>query len=117
MIDSIGVDPFGLKKIPSQAKCNQVSISNFDFVLAQSSPSKNGIGINKFKAKDYLATSNTMGDLFLDMAKASCQAAFTLKTVTPNFADYGIIRHKGTKECLAPKATMAKQACVSACIK
>ena len=58
-----------------------------------------------------------MGNLFLDMAKASCQAAFTLKTVTPSFQGYGIIRHKGTSECMATKATLARQACVSACIK
>lgn len=117
MVDSIGTDPFGLKKVSAQSKCNQLTVNNFDFVIAQSSPSKNGMGINKFKAKDYLSGTGNMGKLFLDMAKASCHAAFTLKTVTPNFEGYGIIRHKGTKECMSPKATLARQACVSACIK
>ena len=117
MVNSIGADPFGLKKVSSQSKCSQMTIGNFDFVLAQSSPSKNGMGINKFIAKDYLNGSDKMGNLFLDMAKASCQAAFTLKTVTPSFQGYGIIRHKGTSECMATKATLARQACVSACIK
>jgi hypothetical protein len=117
IVDSIGADPFGLKRISSSSKCNQVSLEFFDFVIAQSSPSKNGIGINKFKASHYLKDSPEMAALFLDMAKASCQAVFTLKTITPKFVDYGIIRHKGTKDCMAPKVALAKQACVSACIK
>lgn len=117
MVDSIGADPFGLKKISSLSKCGQVTTTYFDFVIAQSSPSNNGLGINKYKAKDYLEKNADMRNLFLDMAKASCQAAFTFKTVTPNFVDYGIIRHKGTKDCMAPKATLAKQSCVITCIK
>lgn len=117
IVDSIGADPFGIKRISSQTKCSQVAIPYFDFIIAQSSPSKNGIGINKYRATDYLQENAEMGALFLGMAKAACTASFTLKTVTPKFVDYGIIRHKGTKECLAPKVALAKQSCVSACIK
>ncbi len=115
MIDRVGSDPFGLKKLSDISQCSNLDVKNFDFVVAQSSPSKNGIGINKFVAKDYLPESDKMKALFVGIGASACKAYFNKTSSTPNNSEWGIIRHKGTTECLAPKIQMAGQACVSQC--
>jgi hypothetical protein len=115
MVDSIGADPFGLKKLSDSSQCTNLDVKNFDFVVAQSSPSKNGIGINKFVAKDYLPESLKMKALFVGIGTEACKAYFNKTSSIPSNSDWGIIRHKGTTECLAPKIQMAGQACVSQC--
>lgn len=115
MVDTVGADPFGLKKLTSVSQCSSLNVSNFDFVVAQSSPSKNGIGINRFVAKDYLPESAKMKALFVGIGTAACKAYFNNTSSTPKSSEWGIIRHKGTTECLAPKIQMANQSCVSSC--
>lgn len=115
MIDKVGDDPFGIYQMNSISECNSIDYRNFDFIVAQSSPSKNGIGINKYIAKDYLKESSKMQTLFVTMAKSACQAYFKNTSIKPLNSEWGIIRHKGTPECLAPKIEMAKQSCVSQC--
>lgn len=117
VVDKTGLDPFGLKKLKSISDCEKMDSNNFDFVISQSSPSKNGLGINKYDVKDYLPESTKMRTAFLGLAKASCQAYFTNKTVAATTSEWGAIRHLGTKECLAPKIQMANQSCVSQCLK
>ncbi len=118
MIDKVGTDPFGLKKISSVAQCSTISPANFDFTVTQSSPSKNGIGINKYIIKDYLAEQGSTGKmtvLFTEMAKNACKAYFQNAAIKPASADWGIIRHNGKPECLAPRIQLANQSCVSQC--
>ncbi len=117
VIDKTGLDPFGLKKLKTISDCEKIDFNNFDFVISQSSPSKNGLGINKYIIKDYLPESTKMRAAFLGLAKASCEAFFTNKTVAATTSEWGAIRHTGTKECLAPKIQMANQSCVSQCLK
>lgn len=117
IIDKVGADPFGLKKLKSAADCNSMSISNFDFTVSQSSPSKNGVGLNKYIAKDYLRESTKMTTAFLGFAKAACQAYFGGKNVATPSSSYGVLRHKGTAECLSPRIQMAYQSCVSQCLR
>lgn len=115
MVDSVGADPFGIKKLTNVSQCSALNVKNFDFVVAQSSPSKNGIGINRFVAKDYLPESAKMTAMFVGIGTAACKAYFQNTTSTPKSSAWGIIRHKGTSECLAPKIQMAGQSCVSSC--
>ena len=123
MIGRVGEDPFGFKKFASASACNSVNSRNFDFTLVHSSATKNGMGINKYVAKDYLNEVNpdTIGSvekmrtLFTSMGQAACKAYFTGKVLTPKSSEWGIIRHKGTAACLAPKIKMAGQSCVSSC--
>jgi hypothetical protein len=115
MVDTVGADPFGLKKLTSVSQCSSLNVSNFDFVVAQSSPSKSGIGINRFVAKDYLPESAKMKALFVEIGTAACKAYFNNTSSTPKSSEWGIIRHKGTTDCLAPKIQMANQSCVSSC--
>lgn len=117
LVDKIGADPFGLKRLKSATECNSLSTAYWDFVVSQSSPSKNGIGLNRYIAKDYLRESTKMTTAFMGIAKAACQAYFGSKNVATPSSTYGILRHKGTAECLSPKIQMAYQSCVSTCIK
>lgn len=118
MVDKVGTDPFGLKKLSSVSQCSTISPANFDFTVTQSSPSKNGMGINKYIIKDYLAEQGSTGKmtvLFTEMAKNACKAYFQNTAVKPASADWGIIRHNGKPECLAPRIQLANQSCVSQC--
>ncbi len=118
MIDKVGADPFGIKKLSNATQCANIDISGFDFTISQSSPSKNGIGINKFIARDYLAEQGATGKmriLFNEMAKSACNAYFKNTSVKPSNADWGIIRHNGKAECLAPRIQMTNQSCVRQC--
>ncbi len=117
VVDKTGLDPFGLKKLNSISDCEKMDSNNFDFVISQSAPVKNGLGINKYDVKDYLPESTKMRTAFLGLAKASCQAYFTNKTVAATTSAWGAIRHLGTSQCVAPKIQMANQSCVSQCLK
>lgn len=117
LIDKVGADPFGLKRLTSATQCSSLSTTYWDFVISQSSPSKGGMGLNKYVAKDYLRESTKMTTAFMGIAKAACQAYFGGKNVATPSSTYGILRHKGTAECLSPKIQMAYQGCVSTCMK
>jgi hypothetical protein len=118
MIDKVGADPFGIKKLSNVSQCATLGISNFDFTISQSSPTKNGVGIDKMIAKDYLAEFTSTGKmrvLFTGIARAACTAYFQNTSVKPNNSEWGIIRHNGTAECLAPRIQLENQSCVSQC--
>jgi len=124
-VDTVGADPFGIKRLSSASECSSLSSKNFDFTIAQSSSSKNGMGIHKYVAKDYLnevdpATEGSvkkMRTLFVSVGQAACKAYFNNTTSTPTSSAWGFVRHKGTSECLAPKMQIAGQSCVSSCIQ
>lgn len=114
-IDKIGDDPFGLKLLKSANECSQINYKNFDITVSQSSPSKNGIGINKYVLRDYLDESGKMKTAFVEMGKQACLAHFQNKTIKPSSSDWGFLRHKGTAECLAPRVSVAGEACTRSC--
>lgn len=117
MIDKIGSDPFGLKRLKSVSDCGSLDVNYFDFTVIQSSPSKNGIGINKYVARDYLKESSKMYTAFMGIGKAACQAYFNGVNVTTPSTDYGILRHNGSVNCISPKIKIANQSCVSQCLQ
>ena len=114
-VDKLGSDPFGLGLLKSAAECSSLSYKNFDIVISQSSPSKNGIGINKYAAKDYLDESGKMRTAFVEMGKQACLAYFENKSIKPKSADWGFLRHKGTAECLATKVHIEGESCTQKC--
>ena len=115
IVDSVGSDPFGLDEIKSASSCSAVSYKKFDFVVAQSSPSKEGIGINRFEAKDYLPDSSLMRDVLTKYAKYACQARFGIKNITPNIGSASIVRHKLSSECRGTRVALEKESCVAGC--
>lgn len=117
-IDQIGSDPFGLKLIKNISECSKLNYKNFDMVITQSSPSKNGIGINRYQVKDYLDESGPNGKMttaFVSMGQQACLAKFQNKNMKPNNSEWGFLRHKGTPECVAPRVTMVGESCTKKC--
>lgn len=117
IIDKVGADPFGIKQIKSASKCKSLTTKNFDFTVSQSSPSLNGVGLNKAIAKEYVQESSKMAEAFLGIGKAACEAYFSGKSVATPSSSYGLIRHKETAECQSPKIQMAHQSCVNQCMQ
>ncbi len=115
LIDKVGSDPFGIKSVSKESDCSKLASNVFDFVVAQSSPSKGGIGINYFEARDYLPTSDKMRTGLEKYAYYACLAKFNGKTYTPSLGTLSIIRHKGTTACIAPRVPIAKEACIQEC--
>ncbi|MBC7420668.1 MAG: hypothetical protein H7328_08065 [Bdellovibrio sp.] len=115
-IDKIGADPFALANIKTVAECSTLNYKNFDIVIVQSSPSKGGIGMNKYKVKDYLAESSKMKTAFVEMGKNACLAKFQYKWIKPASSDWGFVRHKRTAECVTARAVMEGESCTKACL-
>lgn len=117
IIDAIGADPFGLARAQSLSDCTSAKLSytGFDFVIAQSSPSKGGIGINRYQARNYLAESGTYRDGLTAYAVAACKAKFGGSGAVAN-ASLSVIRHRKTPECRAPAPLVSEnQDCVDSC--
>lgn len=115
IVDRIGHDPFGLTSINKVSDCANLNYKNFDIDVAQSSPSKNGIGINKFKLSDYLDETTKMRVAFVDMAEQSCLAKFQNKNLKPKNSAWGFLRHKATPECQAPRVSLGGESCAKSC--
>jgi hypothetical protein len=116
MIDHVGADPFGLNKITKAADCtaSKLPISDFDFVIAQSSPVKSGMGIDRYQARDYLKESSTYKNGLTNYAVAACKAKFGVSS-TVDTTNLSVIRHKKTPECMAEALTINKMDCVDSC--
>jgi hypothetical protein len=115
MIDSVGADPLGIKNAGSAADCAKLSSKNFDFVIIQSSNSKQGIGINRYKASDYLADTNTLRSGFEKYAYYACLAKFNNQSYKPNLGTASVIRHKLTPECLGARVALTQESCIKDC--
>lgn len=116
IIDAVGADPFGLNRATSVADCTttRLTSSGFDFVIAQSSPSKGGIGINRYLAKDYLNESSTYKTGLTAYAVAACKAKFSA-SATVSSPNLSIVRHRRTAECKAEPLVSRNMECVDSC--
>jgi hypothetical protein len=116
IIDSVGRDPFGLARAATVADCTTAKLtsSGFDFVIAQSSPSKGGIGINRYAARDYLNESSTFKTGLTAYAVAACRAKFGASS-TVSSPNLSVIRHKRTAECQAAPLVSRNMECVDSC--
>nr|BFD63055.1 hypothetical protein BdHM001_17360 [Bdellovibrio sp. HM001] len=115
IIDKAGADPFGIRNAKTESDCSKLKSSGFDFTVAQSSPSKGGVGINFFDARVYLPTSSKMQTGMEKYAYYACLAKVNNKTYTPNLGTLSVVRHKGTAECMAPRVKMARESCIQGC--
>lgn len=114
-IDKVGNDPFALRFVSNINGCNQLNYKDFDISVSQSSPSKGGIGVNKYKVKDYLDETGKMRNAFVQMGYNSCLAKFQNTNKQPISSDWGFIRHKGTTECMDEPISMVGESCVQQC--
>lgn len=116
VIDSVGKDPFGIERAKTVSQCAHLDSSGFDFVIAQSSPSKNAIGINKYQASDYLAeTGGAMKSGFEASAQAACKAKFDKKNSLIQAKSFQIIRHKLSPECIDRPLPLVGESCAASC--
>lgn len=115
IIDSVGSDPFGISKITTVDQCSTLTASKFNFVIAQSSPSKNGIGINRFSAADYLAETQSLRTGFEKYARDACKAKFQKKDALMQATNFQVVRHKLTPTCIDQPIALVGESCVSSC--
>jgi hypothetical protein len=92
-----------------------MNVENFDFSVAQSSPSKNAIGINRYFAKDYLRESSSMSAGFREYAVQACKAHFLKKFIKFAGSTSAIIRHRGTAECMGDPILLNGEECLKTC--
>lgn len=116
MIDTVGADPFGLGKITQLSDCTaaKLPVSRFDFGIAQSAPVKNGIGINRYKASEYVATSSTFTAGLQAYAVAACKAKFG-GSAAINSPNLSVVRHAKTPECMTEPLQLNNDDCISSC--
>jgi hypothetical protein len=116
MVGKIGTDPLGVKSVSNLAECESLTNEDFDFEVWQSSPDHSGIGINRYKANEWLRFgSPTMKSGFINYAKQACRARFSGTTVKPRLTNFSIIRHKGTPECRSNRIKLAAESCIKDC--
>lgn len=115
MIDSVGSDPFGINGIKNVDACSKLEPKNFDFVIIQSSPSKNAVGMNRYQAKDYLYESDKMRAGLSMYAYYACLARLKNRDYTPNLGTLSVVRHKLTSACLGPRIKLAQESCIQRC--
>ncbi|MCO5113201.1 MAG: hypothetical protein M9899_03395 [Bdellovibrionaceae bacterium] len=115
IVTKTGQDPLGIRKAKSLSECSKITSANFDFELAQSSPTNNAIGINMMTASYYLPTSPTMKTGMEKYAKFLCESRF--KSISePNVSEVSVVRHKKTSECMSTfKVALTGEKCVESC--
>ncbi len=115
-VDELGPDPFGLSQIQRIEDCNMDTLptENFDFVVLQSSPSKNGIGINRIAIRDYLTESDSYRSGLLAYAEAACKAQFG-KVVAPRNTTISVVRHREEAGCFDRPLALKQESCLSQC--
>lgn len=115
MIDSVGSDPFGLNGAKTVDDCTKLDVKNFDFVVIQSSPSKNAVGINRYQARDYLPEAEKMRDGLEKYAYNACLAKVNNRNYTPSLGTLSVIRHKMTSSCIGSRIKLTQESCIQSC--
>lgn len=115
ILDRVGADPFGLRKISRREDCSKVSSQDFDFTVLQSSNSKGGVGINSFEGADYLETSPKFKEGLTRYAVQACWALFEGRSYTPNLGTLSVVRHSGKPECLGARVVLENESCLDNC--
>lgn len=115
LIDSVGADPFGLRKTRGKNDCASLTFKDFDFVIAQSSNSKNGVGINRYEANVYLGESPKFQTGFHAVARKACESFWDRVSVRPTVANFVLLKHRGTAACKANRIALAGESCARSC--
>ncbi len=113
IVERVGEDPFGILK---NKDCD-ISYKDFDFVIAQSSPDQNNVGINKYEAREYLSIFKhfQFKNGLEEYAKNACEAYYQGKETVTNSSSFSVVRHKMTPGCLQPEIKLDGQSCIQSC--
>lgn len=114
---SVGVDPFGISGITKISDCvsSKISSSRYDFTLVQSSPIKNGIGVNRISGSDYVKLQSSWAAGFTFYALKACRAKFGTISNSASSDKFAIVRHKGTSNCIAEPIVLTGETCTNSC--
>lgn len=109
-------DPFALSRAKNLSDCNSTTLSSngFNFEILQSSPVKEGIGLDRILAKDYVPSSTKINSTLQSYAISACYVKFG-KSPGSAPSTGRIIRHKGTAECLDKPLALERESCVQSC--
>jgi hypothetical protein len=115
IVDSVGTNPLGISQAKSPADCDSLSSSNFDFVVIQSSSSKNGIGINKFSAKDFMSEDPPMKTGLMAYAREACLARLKGTQIIVTGQAAHVVRHSQSPECTESAVNLNGENCINQC--
>lgn len=116
LVNTVQSDPFGLARAKKLADCTTsvLSYRGFRFTITQSSPSQNGVGVNKMNANDYFGGNDKMRTGLQAHAVQACRAKFGMTAVIPSTEAY-VVRHIGSADCQAPAIALPGSSCVARC--
>lgn len=117
MIESVGADPFGIAHLSREADCRpeKISVSAFDFTVVQSAPVKGGLGIDRYRAADYLPLEKDMAKAMIAHAVQACLAKTKHTRVITRARDASLVRHNGARGCFDSPVHLKHQECVASC--
>ncbi len=117
MVDKVKDDPFGIAAAKTAADCDRASVSNFRFTIIQSSPSKSGIGMNRYLASEYFAGTTGMKTGMTAYARSFCRVRLGLDppTTLANTTQAVIVRHQGGAACTDARIPLAGESCLAGC--
>lgn len=113
LIYRAGNDPYGIDRITD---CKKIDFQKFDFDILQSSPSKDGVGVNVYLAKDYLLTNETMKRGFVEYAKNYCERVKNGVARKIKLDYFSLVRLSTKSSCRMPIVEFANESCVKECI-
>jgi hypothetical protein len=115
LVDQVGSDPLGLQKVTSSQDCQKLSYKKFDFTISQSSSSKNGIGINRFKGRDYLQSTTTFRSAMEAAARQICEASIKKQQTQLTNGKIQISRISSNPRCQNTPIRLVAEECAQSC--
>ncbi len=113
----VGADALGIQKITQESDCDKLTDENFDFVIYQSSSSKNGLGINKYLGKDFLSEDSTFRRGLVTYAQQACHARLQQKDVEVYSKEIQVDRFINTAACQESPIHLVGESCVRQCFE
>jgi hypothetical protein len=115
IIDAIGSDPLAITNAKTAAECEAITSQKFDFIIIQSSASKNGIGINKYIAKDFLQLDTTMKSGLEAYAREACKAKLAGNDTVISGLSAQVVRHSQSQDCSETQVSLVAESCTDHC--
>ena len=116
LIDSVGQDPFGILHTRSPGACDEISSANFDFVVMQSSSTKDGLGLNKFKGNELMLDIESFKVGLESFARQACHAKLKGIDIQPYNPHIQLLRVRDDPDCEQYEVPLVGQSCVQACV-
>jgi len=118
IIEEVGADPFGIKKLTSISQCNVETFqpTQFDIKIIHSSSHNNGVGLARHSAAGIQA--ETFLTALEELAIKTCKAYFDKSFQASSALASGIhlTRHRNIPSCLEAPLALSNTTCVDKCL-